>query len=187
MAGSLKARFEMTPGDRVAILSANARRCWLRSTPPGTAGRWPYRSIPNCIRTRRNLSWTIAARAWRLFRKRGRVPCRMQRRLALQWVLPGGVTHWVRFRRSHAPQRDDLAWLFYTSGTTGKPKGAMLTHGNLAAMTLNYFADVDQISETDAILHAAPVSHGSGLYNFAHVLKGAAQSVSGRWRIRCRW
>jgi long-chain acyl-CoA synthetase len=72
-------------------------------------------------------------------------------------------------------ESNDLAWLFYTSGTTGKPKGAMLTHGNLIAMTLNYFADVEQISESDVILHAAPVSHGSGLYNFAHVLKGAAQ------------
>jgi long-chain acyl-CoA synthetase len=72
---------------------------------------------------------------------------------------------------------DDLAWLFYTSGTTGRPKGVMQTHRNLYAMTSCYFIDVDDVQADDAIVYAAPMSHGAGLYNFAFVAKAARHVV----------
>ncbi len=72
---------------------------------------------------------------------------------------------------------DHPAWLFYTSGTTGRPKGATLTHRNLLMASLSYFADIDQVMPQDCILHAAPLSHGSGLYGLPHVARGAVSVV----------
>ena len=66
---------------------------------------------------------------------------------------------------------NDLAWLFYTSGTTGRPKGAMLTHRVLAQASFAYLTEVDATAPGDSILHAAPMSHGSGLYMMAHVAR----------------
>ncbi len=72
---------------------------------------------------------------------------------------------------------DDLAWLFYTSGTTGRPKGAMLTHRNLSIASHAYAAEVDPVSPGDTIIHAAPMSHGSGLYIMQHVARLGVQVI----------
>jgi long-chain acyl-CoA synthetase len=75
----------------------------------------------------------------------------------------------------HPSAPDDVAWLFYTSGTTGRPKGVMISHRNLMCATQSYFTDVDRIDQSDCIVHAAPMSHGSGIYDCPHVLKAANQ------------
>jgi acyl-CoA synthetase (AMP-forming)/AMP-acid ligase II len=72
---------------------------------------------------------------------------------------------------------DTLAWLFYTSGTTGKSKGAMLSHRNLRAMTIAHLADVETVDERASLIHGAPMSHGSGLYILPYVARGARQVV----------
>ena len=71
---------------------------------------------------------------------------------------------------------DDLAALVYTSGTTGRPKGAMLTHGNLAsnALTLN---KAWAFRSSDVLLHALPIFHVHGLMVALHTAMLSACEV----------
>lgn len=69
---------------------------------------------------------------------------------------------------------DDPLWYFYTSGTTGRPKAAILTHGQMAFVVTNQLADlVPGTTEEDASLVVAPLSHGAGIHMLTQVARGA--------------
>ncbi|MEO7940715.1 MAG: AMP-binding protein, partial [Burkholderiaceae bacterium] len=80
---------------------------------------------------------------------------------------------------------DDAAWLFYTSGTTGKPKGVTLTNRNLRWMTMAYLATVQPVQPGDSMLHPAPLSHGSGLYHLPYVLQGGVNVIPTAASLDC--
>ena len=92
-------------------------------------------------------------------------------------IVAGGGDFCAMLGHDPAPLAEvgpaDPAWLFYTSGTTGRPKGAIISHRNLLMMTVSYFADVNRICAEDCVIHAAPLSHGSGLYTLPFITKGA--------------
>lgn len=76
---------------------------------------------------------------------------------------------------------NDPAWLFYTSGTTGRPKGAILSHRNMLFMSMAYYADIASADTSDQMLHVSPMSHGSGLYAVPNMLRGSEQIILGQF------
>jgi long-chain acyl-CoA synthetase len=172
LAAGLRAKLGLAPGDRVAIYMQNCVEYFEVLFAVWHAG---LVAVPvNAKLHPRELAWILG-------------DCGARACFALDSV-EGAETIDVRSRAFEAlhldagnppaeARPDDTAWIFYTSGTTGTPKGAMLTHRNLLFVTNAYFADIDRLLAGDSILHAAPLSHGSGLYALPHFASGALNVI----------
>lgn len=71
---------------------------------------------------------------------------------------------------------DDLSSINYTSGTSGRPKGAMLTHRNWAAVYRNMLIDRD-VRHDDVLAHIGPMTHASGTYFVPWFLRGGTSVI----------
>ena len=81
---------------------------------------------------------------------------------------------------------DHPAWFFYTSGTTGRPKAAVLTHGQMHFVINNHLADlIPGTTEHDVSLVVAPLSHGAGVHALIQVPRGAASVLLAGERLDC--
>ena len=92
--------------------------------------------------------------------------------------------------------RDDPCWFFFTSGTTGRPKAAILTHGQMAFVITNHLCDLmPGTGPEDASIVVAPLSHGAGVHQLTQVAHGAKTilpaseklDVPGIWALVERW
>jgi fatty-acyl-CoA synthase len=72
-----------------------------------------------------------------------------------------------------AVEHDDPCWFFFTSGTTGRSKAAVLTHGQMSFVVTNHLADLTPgTTEHDASLVVAPLSHGAGVHQLMQTARG---------------
>jgi len=172
----------LAPGDRVAIVARNDPAyldalfaCWWAGVVavPVNAKLHPRELawvLGDC-----GARWAFVDEDWHATLGGLRLPA-LERGVVLGGrehdALADGATAGPAPVESDAP-----AWLFYTSGTTGRPKGVEITHANLVAMTRCFLSDVESIAPGDAILHPAPLSHGSGLYAVPHVARAAVNVV----------
>ena len=187
LARTLRERHGVAPGDRVGVYAPNHRQmlaamyaAWIAgaAVTPINAKLHPREAAWILGNAEARLCWVDRPDDAASGELRAALPAGVRAELlALDDVL--ALAGEAASPLAVEPRGDaDLAWLFYTSGTTGKPKGVMLSHGNLLQATQCFLADVHPVPPGEALLHAAPISHGSGLYNFAYVAQGGVNVVA---------
>jgi long-chain acyl-CoA synthetase len=184
MAASLVANFALEPGDRVALALRNSAAFLVMEFAGWHAG---LVAVPINAKLHRNefayiLGHSGARLAFASPDLAETVAPLVDAIPGLEAVIVAGSPEWRLLDRGEGMDlvhRDgaEPAWLFYTSGTTGRPMAATLTHRNLLVASLSYYADIDPLAPTDSIIHAAPLSHGSGLYGLPHIARAAASVI----------
>lgn len=190
LAGLLRGTWGLAPGDRVTIAMKNCTEYTEALVALWMAGLCPV-PVNNKLHAR-EIAYVIEDSGSRACISSGDLLGAMrplveampgvrmidaQGEVWRQGASPAGEPA-VPFEQGSDPATDDLAWLFYTSGTTGRPKGVMLTHANLVTMALNFHADVLSVDSDDVLVHVAPMSHGGGMYGIAVILRGGLQVVA---------
>jgi long-chain acyl-CoA synthetase len=175
----------VAPGDRVALVARNCPEylealfaCWQAGLCAVPVNSKLHPRELAYVLEHSAARWAFVDASWRGLLEQ----CRNEAPL-LERVIELGSSEYAALlgesRRDEpaAVTPTDPAWLFYTSGTTGRPKGALLSHRNLRAMSEAFLACVEAVAPGDSIFHAAPLSHGSGLYVLPHVQRAAVNVV----------
>jgi acyl-CoA synthetase (AMP-forming)/AMP-acid ligase II len=182
LAGGFRGRMGLAPGSRVAIVMEN---CADYLPVMFAAWRAGLAAIPvNAKLHPKEIAWIVDNASAKLIVATAALADALVATPGTAWppLLVTGTAEFETVARADPvtvspTEAGDEAWIFYTSGTTGRPKGAVLTHRNLLFMCHAYYADIDALGPGDCFLNAAPLSHGAGLYALAHVLKGSHNLV----------
>ena len=182
IAGSLRNRHGLQAGDRVAIVMENCLE-YL----PALYGIWRAGlcAVPvNAKLHPKEIAWIFDNCGAKLVFATQGIADKLSETAGQTWphVIAAGKRDWMAMLFSDpvteaSMDPDEPAWIFYTSGTTGRPKGATLTHRQLLFAAHAYYADIDFVDHRDCMLHAAPLSHGAGLYALPHIARGSHQIV----------
>lgn len=167
LATGLRERFGICPGDRVAILMEN-NAYYLEVI----FALWRLGAVVVPINTRlhpREVAYIASDAGVRacVASVASHLNCeQLDRDIA---VLIAGEHEYQELSQNapsllHPSRPDEAAWLFYTSGTTGRPKGAVLTHRNIIAASTSFLADAGPFEPGGSILHFAPLSHAGGFF-----------------------
>jgi acyl-CoA synthetase (AMP-forming)/AMP-acid ligase II len=172
----------VAPGERVALFMPNAP-----DYLPLLWGAWWAGAVAVPVNAKlhaREAAWIAAHSACRLMWCDAPRADEVQQALAEAQAATQVVSDLGFMRASAIPQapisprsESDPCWLFYTSGTTGRPKGVTLAARQLRWASLGYLASVQPVAPGDVMLHPAPLSHGGGLYHLPYVLNGGLNVV----------
>lgn len=205
LAAVLRAR-GVRPGDRVLVHSRNTNAmvesvwaCWkagaawvptnVRLTPPEAAFLARHSGATLMIRDAGFREHAVACGIPRVLAVGDAADGEEDYEAALAAATPPPPDH------EDAVAPDHPAWFFFTSGTTGRPKAAVLTHGQMNFVVTNHLADLlPGLTERDASLVVAPLSHGAGIHALCNVARGAPSillpgeklDVAEAWRVVAR-
>ena len=179
-------------GDRVLVHSRNcAQMFWSMFAAFRLGAVWVptnFRLLPDEVAQLAMASGAKAFLCHADFPDHAKVVSAASPSLEFLWQMEGAATFFgetsvaqVIVGHAHAAMadapvdHDDPCWFFFTSGTTGRSKAAVLTHGQMAFVITNHLADLmPGTDERDMSLVVAPLSHGAGVHQLVQAARGVA-------------